>query len=326
MLDVHAHVVLEATFGSLGDLGPTLTVDPGGAQCFRVGGYELVGVRYAGSVFMDAGLRLEAMAAAGITHQVLSPNPLTYAHHVEAALADRLCRVGNDALAEVVRAHPRELSGFVALPAQDPERAAAELRRGVRDLGLLGGYIGTDPGGCTLDDPALDVLWATAVELDVPMFVHPAPSGIDGPLVDPRTRRFDLDLLLWFAYEESLAVAALVFGGVLHRHPRLDVCVSHGGGTIGFLAGRWRLAARNRPWSPAWLKDDPAMFDTLLRRLWFDVHVHDTGSLRLLADAVGNDHLVYGTNFGGWDAAGHVDVSVLGTDVDANARRLLRMR
>ncbi len=326
MLDVHAHVVLEATFGSLGDLGPTLTVDPGGAQCFRVGGYELVGVRYAGSVFMDAGLRLEAMAAAGITHQVLSPNPLTYAHHVEAALADRLCRVGNDAMAEVVRAHPRELSGFVALPAQDPERAAAELRRGVRDLGLLGGYIGTDPGGCTLDDPALDVLWATAVELDVPMFVHPAPSGIDGPLVDPRTRRFDLDLLLWFAYEESLAVAALVFGGVLHRHPRLDVCVSHGGGTIGFLAGRWRLAARNRPWSPAWLKDDPAMFDTLLRRLWFDVHVHDTGSLRLLADAVGDDHLVYGTNFGGWDAAGHVDVSVLGTDVDANARRLLRMR
>lgn len=325
MLDVHAHVVLPETFGALGDLGPTLSIDPGGAQCFRVGGYELVGVKYAGSVFMDVGMRLAAMEAAGITHQVLSPNPLTYAHHVEAAAADRLCKASNDALAELVRAHPDRLSGFVALPAQDPERAAAELRRGVRDLGLRGGYLGTDPGGRTLDDPALDVLWATAVELDVPMFVHPAPSGIDGPLIDGRTRRFDLDLLLWFAYEESLAVAAFVFGGVLHRFPGLDVCISHGGGTIGFLAGRWRLAARTRPWSPPWLKDDPAMFDTLLRRLWFDVHVHDTSSLWLLADAVGPQHLVYGTNFGGWDAAGHVDIDAVDADLEANARRLLRM-
>ena len=67
-------------------------------------------------------------------------------------------------------------------------------------------------------------------------------------------------------------------------------------------------------------------FDALLGRLWFDVHVHDEGSLQLLADVMGTDHLVFGTNFGGWDsAAGHPIAGGMAPTLDANARRLLRL-
>ena len=80
MIDLHAHVVLEATLGAAGPQGPDLDEgDPttGRLPCFRVGDYRLVGVRYRGSPFMDVGARLAAMDAAGIDRQVLSPNPLT---------------------------------------------------------------------------------------------------------------------------------------------------------------------------------------------------------------------------------------------------------
>ena len=323
-IDVHAHVVLESTFGTAGEHGPTL-LETGDVQEFHVGGYTLCGVKYRGSVFMDPAMRIARMDAHGIAVQVLSPNPLTYFHHIDASAAVEYCRRHNDTLATLVASYPDRFLGFAQLPLQDPDAACRELTRAVNELGLVGPYFGNDPGPRTLDDAALDSLWATCVDLDVPAFVHPAPSGIDGPLRDGRLRRFDLDLILEFAYEESMAIAQLIFGGVLYRHPGLDVCLSHGGGAVPYLVGRWRDATMKRAWSPEWLRLEGA-FDACLRRLWFDIHVADARAVELLAAVVGEDHLVMGTNFGGWDTGGD-DTEVAGRQARLllNAQRLLRL-
>ena len=328
MIDLHAHVVLESVLGAAGPHGPEL--DEGDAAtgrppCFRVGAYTLEGVQYRGSPFMDLDLRLAAMDRLGITRAVLSPNPLTYFAHVEADWAEAFCRRHNDELAALVARAPSRLAGFAQLPMQDPERAAAELRRAVRDLGLLGAYIGTDLGR-PLDDPAFDQVWSTCTELDVPLFIHPSPDGIDTPRRDERLARFDGDLWLGFCYEETLAVATLVLGGVLDRHPALDVCVSHGGGATAWLAERLDHAARTRPWASDALRDDGGVADRLAR-LWWDAHVGGPRALRTLVDAFGSEHLVAGTNLAGWDQT--VDPSWgdadLAATLDANARRLLRL-
>ena len=328
MIDVHAHAVFEMVMGAAGVHGPEL-YEVDGQPRFRVGGYELCNVSYRGSAFMEPEIRLRAMDEAGIDLQVISPNPLTYFHFIDAPSAISYCRRHNDVMAETVSAHAGRLKGFATLPMQDIRAAVAELRRAVRELGLLGAYIGTDLNGCTLDDPSMDPFYEACQDLDVPLFVHPQPAGIDGPPGDQRLRRFDLDLMLGFAYEETLAVAALVFGGVLHRHPDLDVCLTHGGGAAPFLYGRFRRAARMRPWSEPWLREEGA-FERYFRRLWFDVHVHDEGSLALLADKADTAHLVFGTNFAGWDsgasaAGGQVELGALRNQLDANATRLLRL-
>jgi aminocarboxymuconate-semialdehyde decarboxylase len=324
MIDVHAHAVLDTTMGRAGAHGPEL-VEVDGEQRFRSGGYELCGVRYRGSLFMEPSMRLDAMDAAGIDLQVLSPNPLSYFTYIDADAAVSFAQVHNDALAELVRAHPNRFLGVAQLPTQDPDRAADELRRSVQTLGLRGAYVSTDLGGRSLDDPRFDPIYAACVELDVPLFVHPSISGIDGPLLDPRTRRWDLDLIVGFAYEETLAVAALVFGGVLQRHPNLDVCLSHGGGASAFLAGRFRRAAAKRAWVPDWLRE-PGAFDDAYGRLWFDVHVGCDESLDLLKQVANPDRLVFGTNFGGWDSgAEHPVEPVVANALSVNARRLLRI-
>ncbi|WP_433802857.1 amidohydrolase family protein [Actinomycetospora sp. CA-084318] len=324
VLDVHAHAVLAASEGAAGAAGPELGALEDGTPFYRVGDYVLRGVRYAGSPFMDVDVRLAAMDRAGIGRQLLSPNPLTYFGDLPVADAVAFAQQYNDGLAALVAEHPSRLLAAAQVPVQDVGAAVAEARRAVRDLGMVAVYLDTDPAGRTLDDPALDPLYEALVELDVPLFVHPSPLGPGGPPADPRLRRFDLDLQCGFAYDETLAVAALVFGGVLERHPSLDVCLSHGGGAAAFVAGRFARAVRKRPWASAALREHG--FDHFFRRLWLDVHVHDEGSLELLCARADPDRLVFGTNFAGWDSdADDTPTGPWAARLTANAERLLRL-
>ncbi|RTL67284.1 MAG: amidohydrolase [Pseudonocardiaceae bacterium] len=324
IIDVHAHAVLELTEGAAGAAGPELGATDDGVPFYRVGDYRLMGVKYAGSPFMDVDVRLAAMDAAGIDLQVLSPNPITYFNDLPADAATDFARKHNDGLAELVGKHKGRLLATAQLPVQDIAASVAEARRAVRDLGMPGVYIDTDPAGRTLDDPELDPLYEALVDLNVPLFVHPSPLGKNGPADDPRLRRFDLDLTFGFAYEETLAVAAIVFGGVLERHPGLDVCISHGGGAAAFVSGRFARAVEKRPWASKPLRDNG--FDHYYKRIWFDTHVHDEDSLELLVKHAGTERLVFGTNFAGWDSgAGEHPAGDLGPTLTANAARLLRL-
>lgn len=328
MIDLHAHVVLEATLGAAGPQGPELDEgDPttGRLPCFRVGDYRLVGVRYRGTPFMDVGARLAAMDAAGIDRQVLSPNPLTFFTDLAPDPAVEFCRRHNDEMARLVATVPHRLDGFAQLPMQDPARAADELTRAIGELGLLGAYIGTDLGR-PLDDASFDVVWSACVDLDVRVFLHPVPDGVSGTRRDERLARFDGDLWLGFLYEETLAVASLVLGGVLDRHPALDVCMSHGGGATAWLAERMEHAARTRPWGPTALRGAGAVAERL-GRLWWDAHVGGPRALSMLVATMGTERIVAGTNLAGWDQSpdpSHGDATLART-FDANARRLLRL-
>lgn len=322
LIDLHAHVRLQATNGAAGRHGPEFGVDEAGKPWYRVGNYRLVGVKHTGSPFTDPELRLAKMDEAHIDFQVLSPSPLTYFHHIDLAEALPFCRRHNDAMAELVKAYPGRLGGLAALPMQDPSAARDELHRAVEELGLWGAAIGTefrDP----LHSPAFDPFYESFVKLDVPLFIHPAPAGIDGPPGDPALKRFDLDIIVGFGAQEAIAVSTLIFGGVLDRHPRLDVWISHGGGSTPVMVGRLAQAGRKRPWAMAEHRKDGA-FEERLSRIWFDTHLSDPRALALLQSIVGTERLTFGTNFAGWDqgdAGDHGPVDPLLAD---NARRLLR--
>lgn len=322
IIDIHAHAVLSGIMGKAGGYGPELTAEADGTPVFRIGDYRLRGVRYAGSPFMDPKLRIAAMDQAGIGFQLLSPNPLTYFHWIPSADAVPFARTHNDLMAELVAHYPMRLGGTATLPMQDIDAAIEELDRAVRELGLLGAYIGTD-FPTTLDDPALDPFYKKLVDLDVPLFIHPAPAGIDGPPAPIQMRPYELDILCGFTGQETVAMATLLFGGVLHRHPKLDICISHGGGAVALVYGRLKQAVAKRNWVPDWLKP-PGVFDAYLKRVWYDVHMHDDQALALLAVRVGTERLVYGTNFAGWDQPDGVHVPDMDIDLAGNARRLLR--
>ena len=314
VVDLHAHVVLADAFESAGPYGPFHGDDENGAEYFRVGDYTMKPIPYRGSVFMDVERRLAEMDRVGIAVQMLSPNPLTFFGGIEPAPAVDVARATNDAMAALVAEYPDRLLGSAQLPMQDPDAAIAELDRAIGDLGLVGCYIGTS-FGMAFDDPRLDDFYHRVVELDVPVFVHGVTNDGRGPAPDSRLRRFGLDLIVGYTYEETLAAASLVLGGVLDRHPGLDVCLSHGGGAIAFLAQRFDSMAAFRG-----VESD---FAAALGRLWFDSHLEPGPARDLVVDTVGLDRMVFGTNFGGWDTPSATDA--FDASLTLNARRLLRL-
>ena len=298
VIDTHAHVVLRETEGAAGKYGPEILLD-GDIPIYRIGDYSLRGVNYVGTAFTDPEIRLDKMDEAKIDVQILTPNPLTYFHYIEASKAIRFSRIHNNALAKMIQFSPERLLGMANLPIQDPIAARDEIYRCVEELNLCGAAIGTSSIR-QLDDPCYDILYDAFELLGVPLFIHPAPSGIDRPLIVDSLRRYELDLMVGFSFQETIAVANLIFGGVLERHPKLHVCISHGGGMLPFVAGRLSKASRKRSWVPMNLRADGA-FEEEIRKLWYDSHVHSNDSLNLLEKIVGNDRIVYGTNFAGWD-------------------------
>ncbi len=54
-----------------------------------------------------------------------------------------------------------------------------------------------------------------------------------------RLTRYDVREIVHYPLETTVAIAALIFGGVLERLPRLRIGFAHGGGTLPFLLGRF---------------------------------------------------------------------------------------
>jgi predicted TIM-barrel fold metal-dependent hydrolase len=85
----------------------------------------------------------------------------------------------NDYLAEHVAKYPKRLKGFAALPMQDPQAAAQELTRCVKELGFCGALVngftevGEADSAVFYDLPQYRPFWATVQQLDVPFYLHP---------------------------------------------------------------------------------------------------------------------------------------------------------
>lgn len=127
-------------------------------------------------------LRLEDMDRNGVDVQVLSLGaPGLQIAGLSSAEAVADARFANDYLAKAVAARPDRFAGFAAVPLQDPEAAAVELRRAVTELGLRGALVNDHTDGHYLDEPRFDVFWSALEELDVPLYLHPgAPRWTTG--------------------------------------------------------------------------------------------------------------------------------------------------
>lgn len=317
-VDVHAHVLFPEVMGIADAAGPEMGyVD--GESFFRSGDYVLRGVNFRDSPFSDIDQRLALMDRLGIDHQVMSPNPLTYFHAQPAAVAMRFAQAQNDAMATAVYAHRARLSGLAQLPMQDTAVAIRELERAVKELRLVGAYIGASFGGRDLADRALDDFWCAAEALDVPVVVHPAPADVERIAADqPGSRRFDLDIVIGFAHDETAAVVLLLYGGVLDRHPQLRVHIPHAGGTAPYLKGRIRTALRRRPWARDLLQRD---FDSQWEQLTFDCLAGTDDAMRFVIESEGAGRVMLGTNFAGWDQEEDIVARVSALPISEVARR-----
>jgi predicted TIM-barrel fold metal-dependent hydrolase len=186
--------------------------------------------------------RLKSMDEAGITMQVLSntgPGPDLVPGPDGVAMA---CEM-NDHLAAAIARHPDRFAGFAVLPMHSPDACAAELVRAVKDLKFLGGLFNGTTEGRFLDHPSYDGVLAAAVELDVPIYIHPhlAPEPVRQAYysgLEPGAARV-LEAAGWGWHSETaIHLLRMVLAGTLDRHPKLKIIIGHMGEMLPMMLAR----------------------------------------------------------------------------------------
>ena len=297
-IDVHAHILAEDTIGLLQKEAPGIglkrtAIDADNAV-LEVGGVPYRPFPRGG---WDLERRLADMDAAEVDVQVLSNAPQTFLYNQDAALTAATAALQNEQIAKLTKAHPDRFMGMATLPMQDPARAIAELKRAVRELGLVGAQIASHIEGKNLDDPGLTPFWAAVAELDAFIMIHPVkPAGGD------RIKSYYLANLIGNPLDTTIAAACLAFGGVMERHPKLKILLVHGGGFVPYQYGRWNHGWNVRGEPKQFLDKEP---EASIRRFYYDTITHGKPALEYLVATMGADHVVLGSDYpydmGNWE-------------------------
>jgi 2,3-dihydroxybenzoate decarboxylase len=166
--------------------------------------------------------------------------------------ANEIARRANDFLAEEVRKRPDRFRGLAALPMQDPDMAAKELQRCVKDLGFVGALVN---GFSQIHDPDTPVyydlkqywpFWKAVEQLDVPFYLHPRnPLPRDSRIYEGHGWLMGPS---WaFGQETAVHSLRLMGSGLFDECPRLQIVIGHMG--EGLPISMWRVDNTN-----AWVK------------------------------------------------------------------------
>ncbi len=232
--------------------------------------------------------RLEAMDRYGIDLEVLTLST----PGVERETPDRgkkLARLSNDEFGKIADKNPDRFTALATLPLQDPEAAASELDRAVKDCGLRGAMIFSNVNEKPLDSKEFFPIFEKAAKLEVPLFIHPT-SPINQNAMD----EYRLVPILGFTVDTSLAILRLVFSGIFEKLPGLKIVASHTGGVIPQLRGRIEIGYNSYPECKTNISRPPSNY---LKNLWLDTVCYDPDVLMSAYAFSGADKIMLGTDF-----------------------------
>jgi aminocarboxymuconate-semialdehyde decarboxylase len=252
----------------------------------RIGGPRLLGPQW-----------LTLMDEWGIDVSAISANTYWW-YRADRDLADRIVRRRDEGFAEWVEQHPRRFVALTSPTLQFPDLAAQQLDYAVKQLGFRGASIGGHVEGVVPSSPEYDPFWAKCVELDVPVFMHPAgaPNVVqEGGLDFPG----DLGNIIGNPLETTFFLSRMLFDGTLDRFPTLKLVGAHGGGYLPSYFGRTEVAC-NGGGAEDCMNQKP-LREYLRSQIFADTMVFSDEGLRHLVAEMGATQVVYGTDMPlGW--------------------------
>ena len=230
----------------------------------------------------------------------------------------------NEEMAGAQKKYPGRLWASAAVPLQDTRAAIEVVDDAVNRLGLMGvnlpGSVGAD---ARIDAERLEPFYAHVEKLGLPLFLHPTDvifqdmlDGYDGAL----------HLSLGRVIEVSVAAMRLILSGLMERHPKLKIVMSHTGGSLPYQAGRMDKNSKAAKL--------PRPVQDYMRRMYTDTVSPHSAGIKFAIDYYGIDHVMYGTDYPCWDPAPCLklidDINLPAADKQKlfydNARRILGLK
>jgi predicted TIM-barrel fold metal-dependent hydrolase len=273
LIDTHAHwyspAFLEALRGTAGAEDSRLPPD------FVTKAQSTIDLRH----------RLGLMDEAGVAVQVLTgSNP----RHPDPSDHARLHAISNDALAEACAASSGRFRFAATLPLPRIEASLAELERARALPGFHAISMPTHLDGDPVDDPRFAPVLTALDAGHVTVLLHPDGFRVRGAVDD-----YFMAWSIGAPFEDTIAAVRLMASGVLDRFPAIRWVIPHAGGTLPYLIERM---------DDLWTVFGDAMGpaappSATLGSLRFDSSVTTSSTLRLAAERLGADRLVFGTDF-----------------------------
>jgi aminocarboxymuconate-semialdehyde decarboxylase len=291
-IDIHAHYVprqlIESVKANGAEIGVRLIADKGATPAIGFG-YGFATRPLFPKLIESAEARRQSLERQGLDRQLLATWPDMYGYGLAPAACAAWHRMLNDTLAQWCADHSDRFSFVASVPLGDETSAAEELARAA-DLGAVALMLPANVEGTNIGELALEALWAAAAKLATPVILHPVLST-----PAPRSARFGLTQVVQYTFDTTLGAGSLMMSGVLDRHPGLTLILSHGGGALPYLVGRYDIMATRMDVKAQAVTAQRAPSD-YVTRMAYDTIVHSPKVLRFLAETAGLDRLAIGTD------------------------------
>lgn len=238
------------------------------------------------ALYTDVEAKLAVMDAAGIGMTALSindPGPEWF-----GADGPAVAQILNDYIAGLVRRHPTRFFGLCVLPTQDVKASVDELDRCVRRLGMKGWLLYTNLAGRFPDEREFRPLFARAVELDIPVLLHPAK-----PITTDLVKAYEMTSTLGNMFDNTIALTRIIMSGLLDEFPTLKLVCPHLGGTLPYIVGRLDHQVHILKRGPQNLRRKPSEY---VRSIYMDIVSPLPEAMRFALDFSGPDHLLFSSD------------------------------
>jgi len=271
----------------------------------------------------DVAAKLADMDANGIGITALSnndPGPEWF-----GAEGPDVARTMNDYIAGIVKQHPTRFIGLCVLPLQNMSASMTELNRCVNSLGMKGVLLYTNLPGRFPDEPEYRPVFARAVELDIPVLLHPAK-----PVTTEVVKGYEMISALGNMFDNTIALTRIIMSGLLDEFPELKLVCPHLGGTLPYIIGRLDHQTQVLKRGPKYLTRAPSEY---LKQVWLDIVSPLPLAMRFGYDFMGADRLLFASDHP-WvdprlilDALNSLELPAADRDkiLQANARRLFKI-
>jgi predicted TIM-barrel fold metal-dependent hydrolase len=201
--------------------------------------------------------------------------------------AAQLLRRCNDSAADLRKRYPGRFGSFASLPLPDIDAALREIEYSLDVLKADGVILFTNYEGRYLGDPLFEPILSELNRRGAVVFIHPNETPYDNPGVAPAS-------VLEFPFDTTRTATSLIISGAMHRHRKVRFILSHGGGTLPFLAPRIALSISMMPGVVEKYGDPMAA----MRSFYYDTALAaGAPTLAALAQITDADHILFGTDF-----------------------------
>ena len=222
-------------------------------------------------------------------------------HQFPEGFSERLARLTNEVIADCMMKYPESFGGFATIPMLNPQAAIEELNYSLDTLHLNGVCLLTNYQGKYLGNEAFEPFFKELNKRHAVVYLHPNDPGDD----------YDFELgmpnaLIEATFDTTRAVTNMMYNGIPDRYPNIRYILSHGGGTIPYIA--WRLAAieyaQNGKRTPVirtlydfLVNGGPTKGLNHLKNMYYDTaNVSGEYAVKTLQSFAGPDHMVFGSD------------------------------